>query len=389
MTFSLLSVATLASGILIGLIPMLVDGAQRPLQARLKLPDGRVDWFVRLFYLTWLPAMPLAGWLLDSWHNKEILFYGLVALLLGVAWLALVQSTLSLMLNGLFLGLAYSCVTTAAISFMPLVFFPDYLTNYKLSIASLNLGFVAVGLGAMLGPWILSAIERWWGYRQGLLYLSVILIVPAAVVALCPRDLFPKSTTGIIAWEEVYTHPQMALIVVSILLYFALENCLEFWPEAYLKELGYQSRGLEWSMFAFWLAFIGTRGAAAWWFYEHPGHAFAMTFILVIASAVVIGNLTGGFEIGGGGIGFWLLGACYGPLLPGLLGMALEAYYPQTLSVSILGALLALSGFDTLAMRPFMSVFGKNRQARSVMWAPTLLAIVLAAPLLLLAFMRM
>jgi H+/gluconate symporter-like permease len=68
--------------------------------------------------------------------------------------------------------------------------------------------------------------------------------------------------------------------------------------------------------------------------------------------------------------------------------MALEVYYPKALPVSILGALLALSGFDTLVVRPVMNVFGKDRPARSVMWAPTVLALILAAPLLLLAFVR-
>jgi MFS family permease len=387
MSFSLLVAATLASGLLIGLIPVLVDGVQRSVQSRLKLPEGRVDWFVRLFYLAWLPAMPLAGWLIDFGHYKEILFFGLVALILGIAWLALVRSAGSLMLNALFLGLAYSCVTTAAISLMPFVFFPDYIVRYKLSIASLNLGFVAVGLGAILGPGIVAALERWWGYRQGLLYVSIVLIAPAAVAALCNRELFPKPPSTVASWGEVFLHPHMGLIVAAILLYFALENCLEFWPDSYLKELGYQGRGLQVGVLVFWLAFLATRGIAAWWFFEHPSHAFGLTIILVVVSAFVLGNLTGGFELGSGSLGFWLLGACYGPLLPGFLGMALESY-PKPLPASILGGLLALSGFDTLVVRPLMNIFGKDRPARSVMWVPTVLALILAAPLLLLAFVR-
>lgn len=398
MSFSLLVAATLASGLLIGLLPTVVDGVRGPLQSRLKLPEGRVEWFVRLFYLTWLPTMPLAGWLLNSGHNKEILFFGLVALILGIAWLALVRSASSLMLNALILGLAYSCVTTAAISFMaPAVFFHDDLRHSTpnlaslhlgFRIASLNLGFITVGLGAMLGPLMLQSLERLCGYRQGLLYLSIALIAPAALTALCDRELFPSLPSAVASWDEIFLHPQMALVVVVILLYFALENCLEFWPDSYLKELGYQDRGLRLGLLVFWLAFLATRGLAAWWFFEHPGQAFSLTLILVVVSAFVLGNLTGGFELGSGSMGFWLLGACYGPLLPGFLGMALELYYPKALPVSILGALLALSGFDTLVVRPLMNVFGKDRPARSVMWVPTVLALILAAPLLLLAFVR-
>jgi MFS family permease len=398
MSSSLLIIATLVSGLLVGLIPTFVDGIQSSLQSRLKLADGRVKWYVGLFYLTWLPAMPLAGWMLDSWPNKEVLFYSLVALLLGIAWLALVRSGVSLMLNAMFLGLAYSCVTTAAINFMaPEVFFPDDIRHHTargwefgLHFAALNFGFIAVGLGAMLGPWILRALERWWGYRQGLLYLSLALIAPAALAALCDRSQFPtpvsdRPLSDVVSWQEIVTHPHMGLMVVVILLYFALENCLEFWPESYLRELGYQDRGLQAGMFVFWLAFLATRGLAAWWFFEHPSHAFILTLVLVVLSAFVLGNLTGGFEFGSGSLGFWLLGACYGPLLPGFLGMALELYQPRSIPISVLGGLLALSGLDTLAVRPFMSLFGKDRPARSIMWAPTVLALILAAPLLLLA----
>jgi hypothetical protein len=115
-----------------------------------------------------------------------------------------------------------------------------------------------------------------------------------------------------------------------------------------------------------------------------------LTVGLLIASAIILGNLTSGYEIGGGSLGFWLVGACYGPLLPGFLGIALD----QAAKVSdkpppalLLGFLLALSGLDTLVVRPLMSGFGKDRAARSVMRVPTVLAIVLAAPLLLLAFL--
>ena len=393
MTFSLLAIATLASGLLIGLIPTLVDGVKAPLRARLNLSESQLDWVVRLFYLTWLPAMPLAGWLLDIWfskepdirHYKDILFIGLIALVLGIAWLALARSHLALLLNAPFLGLAYSFVTTATVRLMTVAFFTnaDDATR-KLNIASLNLGFIAVGLGALLGPWIILAIERWWGYRHGLLYLSILLILPAALTVLADE---PKTPAAVSSWEDVLTHPQLALIVGIILVYFAIENCLEFWPESYLKELGYQERGLHWGMLFFWLAFIATRAGTAWWLYMHPAQGFGLTLVLVIVSACILGNLVGGYEIGSGSFGFWMVGACYGPLLPCFLGIALDMR-SEPLPTSALGALLALSGLDTLFMRPLMNVFGKGRSARAVMCVPTVLALLLATLLLFLWFLR-
>lgn len=390
MTFTLLAAAILGCGLLIGLIPVLVDGIRKSLKDRLNLPDHQAEWYVRLFYIAWLPAMPFAGWLLDELPHREILFGGLVALIVGIAWLALVRSASSLMFNALFLGAAYSCMTTAAVSLMARVFFADDVHQTRLNIAALNVGFVAVGLGALAGPWLVTAIERWWGYRHGLLYLSVAMIVPAALAALSDRDHFPATPREVATWSDVFAHPQMVLIVLALLLYFALENCLEFWPESYLKELGYQGTGLQSGLMVFGIAFVASRALAAWLMFEfadYPQFAFALTILFAIASALILGNLTGGFEIGSGTLWFWLLGGCYGPILPGLLGMALEVY-PKPIPMSVLGVLLALSGVDTVLMRPVMSALGKDRPVRATMWLPTVLALVMAAPMLLLAFLR-
>jgi MFS family permease len=376
------------------MIPTVVDGIKKPLQARLTLSDSQREWFVRLFYLTWLPAMPLAGFLLDSSWNlaRIVLFFGLVGLVLGFAWLALTRSVPWLNLNAIVLGIAYSCFTTAAIWAMSAVITNEqqqqrtiFFDNASV-FASLNLGFVAVGSGALVGPWIVALIDRWWGCRQGLLYLSILCILPAVMTALCERDQFPVSVGSAATWEDVVTHPHMVLIAGVILIYFAIENCLEFWPDLYLKVIGYEGRGMNVTLLVFWLAFIATRLVAAWWLYEHPSHGLFLTIGLLIASAIILGNLTAGVEIGGGSLGFWLVGACYGPLLPGFLGIAMTIT-GKPLSASVLGGLLALSGLDTFVVRPLMSGFGHDRDARSVMRVPTVLAIVLAAPLLLLAFL--
>ena len=330
MNLSLLAAVALANGLLIGLVPTLIDGIKTSLQARLGAADGRMEWFSRLFYLAWIPAMPLTGWLIDSVRNREILFFSLIALILAVAWLALAR-TASMLLSAAFaLGFAYSGVTTATI---PLddgrCFFPTRSRSQQLNIASLNLGFVAVGAGALLGPWIVRAIERWWGTRQGLLFFAIALIVPAAMTVLSDRAAFPPPPESPASWYEVFTHQhqvQMALVVGALLIYFALENCLEFWPDAYLKEIGYQQTGVQIGLFIFWLAFIGTRGAAAWWLYQHPTHGFFVTMIPLVASAVVLGILAEGYDLGSGSFWFWLLGSCYGPVLPGLLGIALDLY---------------------------------------------------------------
>lgn len=384
MTFSLVAFAALANGLLIGLIPTLIDGIKPALQARLNLPAGRIDWHTRLFYLTWLPGMPFAGWLLDQFSNRDILLYGgSLPLIVGVAWLALLRSSAAALVNAILLGLGYSLLTTATVRLMPAAFYPDLLHDYELNIAALNLGFVAVGTGAILGPWIVKAIECWTGVRQGLLYTSIALLTPAVLTALCDSPTFPPPNKDAVSLQFILTHPQAHLIGAVILLYFALETCLEYWPDSYLKEIGYEGRGLQVGVTIFWLAFVGSRAAAAWWLYEHPSHGFNLTIILLAVSAVILGNLAGGFEFGSGSLGFWLLGVCYGPLLPGFLGIAMDY---RGLPVSALGILLALSGVDTLVLRPFLGVATSRFRARSVMYLPTLLALVATGVLLTLKF---
>src|ERR1043165_2511828 len=117
--------------------------------------------------------MPLTGWLLDHEpnHNRDVLFFGLVAMIIGLAWLGLIRSFSSLLANMLFVGLAYAAVTTGSVALMTHAFFDKDRPSI---FAALNLGFVAVGIGAWLGSSIIGPLERWWGYRQALLYLSVV-----------------------------------------------------------------------------------------------------------------------------------------------------------------------------------------------------------------------
>jgi MFS family permease len=384
MNISLFTISLFVTSLLIGFLPVLLDGIKHLMGERSNLNAGKAEWPARWFYFSWLPAMPLAGCALDAWsaNTKELLFFALIALILGIVWLALARSLMLLVLNAVFLGVAYSFVTTIAVSLMAMAFFEP--TNL---FAGLQVGFVAVGLGALIAPWAVHAIQRWPGYRQGLLYLSVALIVPAGLIALCQARPFVTSNAGIIGWDDVLTHSHLVMIVGVILLYFAIENCLEFWPESYLKELGYRERGLHITMTIFWLTFIAMRGVAAWWLYRQPTHGLGVTLLFLFLASLVIGNLVSGYEVGSGTFGFWLLGACYGPLLPGLLAIAFSLY-DAPLPASAQGGLLALSGLDTLLVRPLMGVFEKGRPARKVMYVPTVLALLMAAPLVLLIFLR-
>ncbi|MBI3822911.1 MAG: MFS transporter [Planctomycetes bacterium] len=378
MTLSLLAAATLLGAVVVGLIPAAVNSVQKSIQTRHQLSEGHVAWFVRRFHIAWLPTMPLAGWMLDTWHNKPILFLGLVSLILGLAWLALIRTTRALAANGFFLGIGYSVVAVAVIRFMPVAFFSDH----NVTLAAINLGFVAVGFGALAGPYVIRLIETWSGYRQGLLYLSIALIIPAGLVAWCDADQFPPPDNPM-PWGETFSRTHLILLMAALLIYFAIEAFLALWAESYLKEVGNSDRGVQLNLLAFGAAFIAMRGLAAWWLYWHPGHGFVLTLVLAVVAAGCLVNLTARFAVGGV-FGFWLVGAAFGPLLPCILGIAMQ----KPFSTGGLGILLALNAVDVLLVSLGMNLLGKDRPIRSVMWAPTAMALVLWVPLLLTALLR-
>ena len=241
MSSPLLIASAVASSVVIGFVPALVDSIRAPLHQQHKGSEPRVDRILALFYLAWLPAMPLSGWLIDRWGNgKEILFLGLLGCVLGVAWLGLSQALRSLASSVLVLGAGYACVATAGIRLMPAIL---GFTAETSMVAGLNVGFVFVSLGAVAAPWVVARFVQRWGYRQGLLYLSLTLVVAAALVFLVWRDELAAPAASL-SWRDLVGNVRLWLLGATLILYFALENCLDVWPEPYLKELGYQARTL-------------------------------------------------------------------------------------------------------------------------------------------------
>src|SRR5579859_5883810 len=125
MSTSLLIAGAATSGFAIGFVPTLVDSVRPSLYRQVKAPTQVVDRALTLFYVSWLPAMPLSGWLIDHWQlheygcNKEVLFFGLLACVLGIAWLGMAQTPWSLVSSVLVLGAGYSMLATAGIRLMP------------------------------------------------------------------------------------------------------------------------------------------------------------------------------------------------------------------------------------------------------------------------------
>jgi predicted MFS family arabinose efflux permease len=386
MPSSLLIASAATSGFTIGFVPTLVDSIRAPLGRQVAAPERRVNRILTLFYLCWVPAMPLSGWLLDHGlldhaRHKEILFFGLLSCVLGIAWLGMAHTSWSLLSSVLVLGVGYSMVATAGIALMPVAL---GFTAEPSNVGALNIGFVFVALGAVAGTWLVNQAVRRWGHRQGLLYLSLGLVVVAGLVFLVPRDRFLEHKTDV-AWSAVFGNIRLGLLAAIVLLYFAVENCLEVWPEPFLKDLRYKGRALTVALLIFWGAFTLVRVATGW-LPDSMGVPWILLGLLLV-SGFTMGNLSAANEYSSGTIGFWLVAVCYGPLLPGFLAlvMSLVPDCPGT----ALGIMLALGGLDTLVVRPWVTSLARRRPVRNVMRVPMLLALLMAAPLLVLALLAL
>jgi hypothetical protein len=251
------------------------------------------------------------------------------------------------------------------------------------TMAALNLGFVFVIIGAVAGPWLVGAMLRRWGQRQALLYLSLVFVAVATLVALVSREQIQLPEAGpSLRWSNLLGDVRLWLFGAVILAYFAIENSLEVWPEPYLKDLQFDGRRLAAALLTFWTLFMLARLACGWLPHSARHYEFWVLLGTLVVLACTLGNLVGADGYSSGVFGVWLTGVCFGPLLPGLLALVIDLF-PE-MPASTLGFMLALSGVDTLVARPAMIGLARRCPARTVMRVPTVLALVMAGVLLFL-----
>src|SRR5437868_7759919 len=119
MSASLLVLTSVSASLAMGFVPAVLRGFGPHLQADLRLSERRLCLLDKLLLLSWLPLMPLAGWAVDSWNARDVLFTGSLALAIAVAWLAVCKTSRSVTWGALGLGIAGACISTAAVVMIP------------------------------------------------------------------------------------------------------------------------------------------------------------------------------------------------------------------------------------------------------------------------------
>jgi len=244
--------------------------------------------------------------------------------------------------------------------------------------AALNAGFIGIGLGSFAPPAVLRRLERWLGFRNALLVLGLGALIPAAFVFAghLPSEAPARDPA---AASDFLHDPRFWLLAVMLVLYYPIESALDIWSGPFLNELGYRNRPWRMMHIGFWLSFLIAR--LAMYFLMGPRNEIWFLFLCTLTSAIVLGNLVGAYGASAGGTGFWFVGACYGPLLPGFLGLLLET---TTTSPGLaLGSVLAVAGLHDALAHPLMARTMHARPVRTAMRIPLIMTLLMLAPLLI------
>jgi fucose permease len=365
---------TVGGAFVAGLILALPGSLTRPLAQHLGTSEGRAATLGAVLQLLLVPMMLVSGLLIDKWGPQVVLVLGTLLTACGIASLEFTRSYRHALLALLAVAVAGAGVSTASISLMPRAFFPDRTA------ASTNLGYVAFTLGVLLAPRLSGLLKSRLGFRRSLQMLALLCLLPAVPAVLTPAAAFavgrPPADPG-----NVLADPRLWLAALIALLYQPLEGSLSAWTATYLKELGYPERTAPVLWWAFWAVFLATRLLAA--SFVQAGFAPWLILLLALLAAVTLGNLVGAYRPTSGGLGLLLVGMCFGPLFPTLVGVVLQMF-PHQPGLPV-GVVLASAAAGSLLLPPFIDVYARRTSARLAMRIPMVVALALMAPALVLA----
>jgi fucose permease len=215
----LLLATTIGSALLIGFIPALLTRMRPALAGGLEVTESAVDRLKTGFLLSLIPLMISAGWAVDRFGAKDVLFVGNLLAALGIAALALRPSYHATFWVVLILGVAAACLTCAGIVVMPKAFWDDP----NESAASLNFGFLAVGVGALLAPVLCHFFLKRLGFRQFLLVLAFLCLLPASFTVFTPGTEFQRQEHTA-PTSTILGEPVLWVAILVMLLYYPLEG---------------------------------------------------------------------------------------------------------------------------------------------------------------------
>lgn len=377
--FGIMTVVCITGAFAFGMVLALLGSIKLPLAKLLDMDETRVGGLLSALNLALIPMMLLSGLLIDAWGVGRVMILGSLLTAAAIAGLAVVRTYALALLSILVVGLGGACVSASSVVMMPQAFWPDKAA------ASLNLGNVFFGLGALVTPALADVLMRSLDFRRALAALAAICAVPAVLAAVALSQFAPVGPQHT-SLTEVLSLPAVWLCGLVFLLYGPLEWSVATWATTYLTDHGYQERRAALVLSGFWLMFLAARLLAA--FLQERGiltDAANPWVIVVMAllAGVALGNLAGASTRGNAGLGLLLLGAAFGPIFPTLVGILFEQS-PERHHGTAYGAMFALGSLGSLVLPPLIGRVARRKTVQHALRIPMVVCLVLAAATLVL-----
>jgi MFS family permease len=364
--------ATIACTFLVGALVAVWQRLPWVLSERLKIPEPVCRDWQSWFSLPLIFSFPLVGHLVDRWNGQGILFYGILALALALAWLGQARS-----LRSALLALLLLCVAIPSIAVPTLALLPRAFSDYT-KVLALNAAFSGVLLGIGLTPGLLALLFKRLDARHGFLFAALVCLAPALLVALTSPEYFPEREVK--PWSEILQSARCWIMVALAFVYYLLAELLGVWRNGLLQQAG---GGKHWFDLVFWIFLLAGPPVAGWvvWNEYEPWGLLVLAAIY----AVVVGNMAGDFSGHSVSISLWLAAASFAPLLPTLL--AVQVPTVQDNPAGVMGLTLAGAAMAHFLLQPTLERFSQRKSVSAAMWLTGVLTLIFGALALTLALM--
>jgi MFS family permease len=378
---------TISGSVVFGMVLALLGHLKLTLARRSEQATQRIELLLSLLNLLLVPLMLAAGLLVDFWGVRPTIILG--AILLALSFLALSA------------GAAYQRTVTAvlvaafgasAVGVASLVLMPQGLFGLDERTASMQLGLVLVGLGALLAPPLIDLFVGGLGFGRTMAILAFVFLSPAFLAALPDQGAFGE-TTRLESLPALLQNPGVWLGGLVVFCYAPLEGFVSVWTVNHLTNnpppgtKPEQARHLQVRWLArFWAAFLVSRLFFA--FVEHAGYLgdewadwfLAGTALLAVAA---LGNLAGASRPRHALNALVCLGFFLGPVLPFLIGLYFRLHDVGKLPGTSFGLLYSCGSLGSLTLAPLVGFSARVRNMQMALLVPLLIALVLTATTIL------
>jgi fucose permease len=359
--------AVLACSATLGAVFGLWIAIKNALAEKLAGDRAQADALVSAMHFTLIPMTLAGGVLVDVWGVRETLCLGSLLTAISLFALSASQTYRSCLRAVLLAGVGLSALNVASCVLMPRGLFENSPA------ASLNLGFVFVGLGAVLTPVIVPPLIRTAGFRRTLILAAVLCLAPAVAVLAMPAH-HPVSAREIADFGNLLGNPLLWLAAAMFLCYGPIESWLGTAAPRYLEESGYPRGRVPLFLVQVWLLFLAGRWLTAYLLHQEvlgPVSDVWLLSILAVWAVIALGNLAGTHTEAGATWGLRFLAASLGPIFPTLIGIVFKLTDPQAHGMAF-GVVFAAGTAGNLALAPLCR--GGSQKRTALRAAPHLLA---------------